>query len=69
VLDDDGYVNWKNHHNHVSALYNSHRVTQGSINVALAHPGKYHVVFNNDFSVLTPKQSKRNLFWSTSTRS
>ena len=55
VLDDDGYVNWKNHHNHVSALYNSHRVTQGSINVALAHPGKYHVVFNNDFSVLTPK--------------
>lgn len=54
VLDDDGYVNWKNHH-HVTALYNSRRVTQGSIDVALAHPGKYHVVFNNEFSVITPK--------------
>ncbi len=54
VLDDDAFVNWRNHH-HVTALYNSHRVTQGTVAVPLPHPGKYHVVFNNDFSVLTPK--------------
>ena len=54
VLDDDAFVNWKNHHR-VTALYNSHRATQGTVAVPLPHPGKYHVVFNNDFSVITPK--------------
>lgn len=54
VLDDDAFVNWRNHH-HVNALYNSHRVTQATVDVPLPHPGKYHVIFNNDFSVLTPK--------------
>jgi hypothetical protein len=54
VLDDDAYVNWRNHH-HPDALYNSQRVTQGTVDVPLPHPGKYHVVFNNDFSVITPK--------------
>jgi hypothetical protein len=54
VLDDDAFVNWRNHHK-VDALYNSQRVTQGTVDVPLPHPGKYHVVFNNDFSVITPK--------------
>lgn len=60
VLDDDAFINWQNHH-HVTALYNSQRVTQGTIAVALPHPGKYHVVFNNDFSVLTPKAVQAKL--------
>jgi hypothetical protein len=54
VLDDDAFINWQNHHR-LNALYNSQRVTQGTVNVPLPHPGKYHVVFNNAFSVLTPK--------------
>ena len=54
VLDDDAFVNWRNHH-HVNTLYNSQRVTQGTVDVPLPHPGRYHVVFNNDFSIITPK--------------
>ena len=54
VLDDDEFVNWSNHHV-VKPLYNSEKVTQGTIEVYLRHPGKYHVVFNNMFSLMTPK--------------
>jgi hypothetical protein len=54
VMNDDEFVNWQNHHP-VKAIYNSQRVTQGTINVFLPDSGKYHVVFNNDFSLLTPK--------------
>lgn len=54
VLDDDEFVNRSNHHP-VKPLYNSDKVTQGTIEVYLRHPGKYHVVFNNMFSLMTPK--------------
>ena len=54
VMNDDEFVNWRNHHP-VKALYNSRRVTQGTVKIPLSDPGMYHVVFNNDFSVLTPK--------------
>jgi hypothetical protein len=40
VLDDDAFVNWRNHR-HVTALYNSEKVTQGTIDLTLPHPGKY----------------------------
>ncbi len=52
VLDDDAFVNWRNHH-HMTALYNSQKVTQSMIDLTLPHPGKYRVVFNNDFSALS----------------
>lgn len=55
VLTADDLVNWQNGHT-VKALYDSGRVTQETVSVAL-HPGagKYCVVFNNKFSFLTPK--------------
>jgi hypothetical protein len=57
----DGVIpNWRNHH-HVTALYNSQKVTQGTIDLILPHAGKYHVVFNNGFSVFTPKAVEANL--------
>lgn len=55
IMNDDQFVNWANHHP-VAALYNSHRVTQGTVRLLLPPDGgKYHVVFNNEFSILTPK--------------
>jgi len=59
VLDDDAYVNWENHHA-VHALYNSQKVTTGTIEVML-RPGKYHVVFDNLFSIMTPKAIEANM--------
>jgi hypothetical protein len=54
VLNDDQFVNWQNRHL-VKPIYNSQKVTQGTVKVPITDPGKYHVVFNNDFSLLTPK--------------
>jgi len=59
VLDDDSFVNWQNAHQ-VHALYNSQKVTTGTIGLFL-HPGTYHVIFNNSFSVLTPKAVEANM--------
>lgn len=59
VLDDDAYVNWANHHQ-VRALYNSQKVTVGTIKLYL-QPGKYHVVFDNLFSIMTPKAIEANM--------
>ena len=60
VMDDDEFVNWSNNHP-VKALYNSQKVTQGTIEVYLRHPGKYHIVFNNMFSLMTPKAVEASL--------
>jgi hypothetical protein len=60
VLNDDQFVNWENRHP-VTPLYNSEKVTQGTIKVSLPAPGTYHIVFNNDFSVLTPKAVQASL--------
>lgn len=55
VLTEDDLVNWQNGHT-VNTLYNSGRVTQETVNVALpTDAGKYCLVFNNKFSFLTPK--------------
>jgi hypothetical protein len=54
VMNDDEFVNWRNHHP-ARSIYNSEKVTQGSVRVLLADPGRYHVVFNNEFSLITPK--------------
>ncbi len=60
VLDDDAFVNWRNHH-HVTPLYNSEKVTQGTLDLVLPRPGRYHIIFNNDFSVMTPKAIEANV--------
>jgi hypothetical protein len=54
VLTEDNFVNFKNGHPSPT-LYNSGKVTQDSINVTLPSTGNYYLVFNNNFSLLTPK--------------
>lgn len=55
LLNEDEFVNWQNGHS-TSTYFSSGRVTQGSINAQLpSGAGTYYVVFNNKFSLLTPK--------------
>jgi hypothetical protein len=62
VMNDDQFVNWTNHHP-LTALYQSHRVTQGTVRLLLpSEGGTYHVVFNNEFSILTPKAVEASFF-------
>jgi hypothetical protein len=61
VLNDDEFVNWQNNHS-VSTLYNSGRMTQGTLNAALPpSAGTYHLVFNNKFSLLSPKAVRASI--------
>ena len=61
VMNDDQFVNWVNQHP-LQAIYSSQRVTQGTIRVTLPPDGgTYHVIFNNEFSVLTPKAVEASL--------
>ena len=55
LLDEDGFVNWKNHHA-TPAYYNSRRVTQGTVSVNLPNDAKtYYLVVSNIFSVVSNK--------------
>jgi hypothetical protein len=55
VLPESDFVNWQNGHA-ARTFYNSGKVTVGSLNVNLpADAGAYYLVFNNKFSLLTPK--------------
>jgi hypothetical protein len=55
ILSPDEFVNFQNHHQ-TPTLYNSQRETQNSINAVLpSGAGTYYLVFNNGFSLLTPK--------------
>jgi hypothetical protein len=61
LLNDDEFVNWQNNHT-VSTLYNSGRMTQGTLNAALpSGAGTYHLVFNNKFSLLSPKAVRASI--------
>jgi hypothetical protein len=61
VMNDDQFVNWRNKHG-VAPLYNSRMVTQSTIKLPLpTDPGTYHIVFNNRFSLLTPKAVETKL--------
>jgi len=61
VMSDDGYVNWQNGHS-TTPIYNSGRVTQATLNVPLPFgPGTYYLVFNNRFSLISPKAVEDNL--------
>ena len=54
VLTEDNFVNFKNGHSSPT-LYNSGKVTTNSISATLPSAGTYYLVFNNNFSLLTPK--------------
>jgi hypothetical protein len=54
VLSEDDFVNWQNGHP-ASAYYDSGKVTQSTITATLPGPGVYYLVFNNTFSLITPK--------------
>jgi hypothetical protein len=55
ILDEDGFVNFKNGHP-VNTYYNSGKVTQASIAAVLPNtPGTYYLLFDNRYSILTPK--------------
>lgn len=53
VMDDDNFENWKNG-NQSRSYYFSGRVTVANFNVRLPK-GSYHLVFNNNWSIVTPK--------------
>jgi hypothetical protein len=60
-MNDDQFVNWANQHP-LRVIYNSQRVTQGTVKVTLPPDGgAYQVVFNNEFSILTPKAVEASL--------
>jgi hypothetical protein len=68
VLTADDFVNWQNGHT-FHTLYNSGQVSQETVNVKLPDDaGKYYFVFNNKFSLLTPKAVQVNLTMSCYTR-
>jgi zinc-ribbon domain len=54
ILNEDNFANFQNHHD-AQTYYNSGKVTQLSINAVLPGGGTYYLVFNNGFSLLTPK--------------
>jgi hypothetical protein len=55
VLDEDGFVNFKNGHP-ASTFYNSGKVTTASIGAVLPNaPTSYYLMLDNRFSLLTPK--------------
>lgn len=54
ILSADAFVNFQNGHG-TSTYYNSGKLTQASINAVLPGAGTYYLVFNNGFSLITPK--------------
>jgi hypothetical protein len=55
ILDEDAFVNFKNNHA-ANTYYNSGKVTTATIGATLPSiPKTYYLVFNNNFSLITPK--------------
>jgi hypothetical protein len=61
VMNDDGFANWQNKHL-VTPIYNSGKVTQGTVNVSLSDDaGTYYLIFNNRYSLISPKAVQDNV--------
>jgi len=54
VMREDDYINWANGHA-TSALYSSGQLTTSSFDIGPLSPGRYRVVFDNTFSMLSRK--------------
>jgi hypothetical protein len=59
ILTEDQFVNFQNHHS-TPTYYNSGKVTQDGINATLPGGGTYYLVFDNTFSLLSPKAVQVN---------
>lgn len=60
IVDEDGFANLKNGHE-ARVYYNSQKVTQAAIAAVLPNsPATYYLVFDNRFSLLTPKAVQVN---------
>lgn len=61
LLSDSQYTNWQNGHS-TPTFYNSGKVTVNDMNVTLPNDaGTYYSVFNNKFSLLSPKAVEEHL--------
>jgi zinc-ribbon domain len=61
VMDEDAFTNWKNGHA-TRTIYNSGKITVVSLNVTLpSGAGTYYLIFNNKFSLLTPKAVQEDI--------
>jgi hypothetical protein len=60
LLSDTQYINWQNGHS-TYTLYNSGKVTTDNVDAVLPDAGTYYLIFNNRFSLLTPKAIDENL--------
>jgi zinc-ribbon domain len=60
VLSEDGFANFKNGHQ-AQTYFNSGKVTQNGIDAVLPGGGTYYLVFNNGYSLLTPKAVQANV--------
>jgi hypothetical protein len=59
ILDEIQYENFRNGHS-TPTYYNSGRVTVQRLNVML-QAGQYYLVFNNGYSLITPKAVSVNI--------
>lgn len=59
VTDSDGLANLQNNHQ-AQVWYNSQKVTQSEIGAVLPNGGTYYLVFDNRFSLITPKAVQVN---------
>lgn len=61
ILTEDGFVNFKNNHE-AQSYYNSGKETEGNISAVLPNQAAtYYLVFDNRFSLLTPKALSANV--------
>jgi hypothetical protein len=68
LLNQDEFTNWQNGHA-TATFYNSGRVTVGDIDATLPNDAAtYYLVFNNKFSLITPKAVQENITMTYFTR-
>ncbi|HKW19551.1 MAG TPA: zinc ribbon domain-containing protein [Terriglobales bacterium] len=61
VMNENEFVNWQNHHGQ-DTLWDSDKVTVGDIKLSLPNgAGTYYLLFNNSFSLITPKAVQHNI--------
>jgi hypothetical protein len=63
ITDAIEYENWKNNHQ-TRVLYNSERVTNGTISLQNLPPGDYVLAFDNRFSIISRKQVTADITFS-----